>query len=724
MAGLAASDAVSRTKLTLLGPLLIVFLLGMALRLYDLDADSLRLDEVKTVNTSQLDLPSMLSFQAEASVHPPLLYLVTHLFMNLCGHSDFVVRLHAALLGSISVLLTYKLGQILWSNETGVIGAFLLAISAYDLQYSQEARHYSLMVFFSLLSLIFLLYALEGGQRRMWILFALCATLLIYTHYFALLVLAAELLFAVWVIVESRLSSPRKPSRTRKQALCLLGALGLIAICYLPWLPSLQQQLLGRYIQFEGFGEGTVPKVELSVSFFADALRAYTQVDGVPLLLFLALLLLGLARSRLRHNVLFGLWIVTPLVVPLIVKASHFFSYRYAIFVVPILLLGVARGVSVSIDLLTRRLPPLRDHPQARTALLSLSITSIFGVLAVTPVTNHYLYERADLRGVARYLEQTLQPGDVVLTDDVGYGVDRRVRMALSHYLSAEGAEEAPILDVRLGICDDLSTVEQDQGRVWAVLWYPGRSGSGQGTPHGNIVDFPGLLIISPTGPSCGDRLQDAASTLEVLLDVMPTDEGRFEVHLALAEIYLTSSRFDDARSQLEQAEVVRRDDPQARADMRKAKVQLFRQAYAAWETGYSPWFSFGQVVALLHHNVRISAEGASRVVNVTLWWGALAEMDRDYTTFVHLIDHEGHVVAQADRLLRQGGRPTSEWLAGSVARKRYHLELGPDTTPGDYVVRVGLYYWKSGKRLAVCDENGNRVPDDAITLEATDEAP
>ncbi len=753
MAGLAASETERTRRLTIFGALLIVFMLGMGLRLYGLDADSLRLDEVKTLRHSQLDFASMISVQAKASAHPPLLYAMTHLFMVLFGDSDFAIRLQAALLGSVSVLLTYKVGEILWSRKTGVIAAFLLAISAYHLRYSQEARHYSLMVFLSLLSLILLLKALQGARWRMWGLFAICASLLIYTHYFDLLLLAGEVLFAVWVIVETWLSSRRAPPHTsfdhpasvdpghqtaaskdqpppadlpappshrlpsaRKQALCLLATITLVGMSYLPWLPFLQQQLLGRHIQFEGLGEGTVPHTELSVAFFADALREYTQVDGVPLLLLLALLVLGLISSRIRHNVLFGLWIVPPFVLPFVVRASHFFSYRYAIFVVPILLLTLARGVSVLTDLLTRRLPALREHEKARTTLLAVLTASIFGALALKPVTDYYLYESADLRGAAGYLQQTLQSDDVVLIDDVKYGTDRRVRMALSHYLSAQGAWDTPILGLGWGLGQHLSTLEQDQGRVWAVLWYQAEHVSWEDRQHASIVDFPGVLIIRPA-ESSGNTLQNAASTLEVLVDVMPRKEGRVDVHLALADIYMRTMRFEDAQSQLEQASVVQPDDPQGSEDMRKAKVRLFRQAYAAWDARHSFWSNVGQVLALLHHDVRISAEGPNQLVDVTLWWGTLEEMERDYTAFVHLVDQEGHILAQEDRLLLQDDLPTSYWLAGSVARKQYQLQLGSDTAPGDCLLKVGLYDWETGERLPVWDEQGRREPDDTIVV-------
>jgi mannosyltransferase len=756
-AGSAASSAERTPRLAIFAALLIVFMLGMALRLHGLDTDSLGLDEVKTVNTSRLDLPSMLSFQARASVHPPLLYVVTHLLMDLCGDSDFVVRLQAALFGSVSVLLAYKLGEIFWSRQAGLIGAFLLAISAYHLRYSQEARHYSLMVFLSLLSLILLLKALEGGRWRTWVQFAICASLLIYTHYFSLLVLAAELTFAVWVIVECLLLFHREPSQASldrapsvdlgqkaahpkvqplpvdlpepasphppdagPQALRLFAAITLVGMSYLPWLPSLQQQLLGQHIQFEGLGEGTLPHVEFSIAFLTDALHDYTQVDGSPLLLFLALITLGLASSRLRYRALFGLWIVPPFVVPFVVRTSHFFSYRYAVFVVPILLLAVARGVAVSVDLLARGFPALRDHREARAILLSVLTTFVFGALAVTPITDYYSYESADLPSAARYLQQALQPGDVVLIDDLRFREDRRVRMALSHYLSALGAGDTPLLDVGLELWGGLSSVRQDQGRVWAVLCYSAAGIPWQGTQDPSIiVDFPGVLIISPPEPSSGDRLQDAASTLEVLLGLMPRQAPCFDVHLALAEIYLTTWQLDNAKSELELATAVRPHHSRASDDLRTALRDFEQTAVPAEGLRHPVRYRLGQVAALLGYEIHTPPPGSGQPLRVRLWWGALADVDRDYTVFVHLVDQDGHILAQDDKLLQRDNLPSSAWPPGSLAMEEYQLQLPPDATPGDYLIKVGVYYWETGERLPVWDEQWRRQPDDTMVASA-----
>ncbi|NIN70219.1 MAG: hypothetical protein GTO63_37185, partial [Anaerolineae bacterium] len=121
--------------------------------------------------------------------NPPLLSLIIHVFFGCWGQNEFVARLPSALFGSLSILLAYKVGETLWTREVGMTGAFLLAVNAYHVQYSQEARHYALMVFLALLSLIFLLKALRGNSTGLWIGFVICTALGLYNHYFAFLFL-------------------------------------------------------------------------------------------------------------------------------------------------------------------------------------------------------------------------------------------------------------------------------------------------------------------------------------------------------------------------------------------------------------------------------------------------------------------------------------------------------------------------------------------------------
>lgn len=824
MTGHGPSD-VNRTRV-LFGVLLIICMLGMGLRLYELGADSLWLDEIKAARTSRLDFQSLIEFQATQSVHPPLLYAVTHVFMVLFGDSDFVIRLQAALLGSISLLLTYKLGKMLWSRQEGLIGAFILTVSAYHVQYSQEARHYSLMVFLSLLCLIFLFKALQSGQKRMWALFGLCTSLNMYTHYFAFLILPGEVLFAAWAIFHDWLSlrngpafaglggrellqSRRPPTAAddpslhvgaatphsfarptpRKQAVSLAAVLAAVGLAYVPWLPFMQQQMAGRFIEFEGVGLGTIPHATFSIDFFREVFGAFSQVDGVPLLLFLALFVLGLASCQFRLIALFGLWIAAPLLFPFVVSSSHFFVYRYAISIVPVYFLGIARGVSVLIDLLAHRLHTLRDHEKSRIALVSVLTISFFGALAVTPLRQYYREEKADWRDAAAYLLENMTPGDIIIADGQVYGGggdSYRTRSALSYYFMRSG-EDMTILPAQRSLVGSIEELPASGIGVWGVLWHTRDLRSAEElTKASRVAHFPQVTIFKAMNQSSGTADQ-AISLLTTLSLIQPLPQGSIDLQLAMAGLRLREGDSAQALAHAalanEAGETLR--DPSAHADALVKIGDLYRdlnepaEALAAFQrasemdpqsisarirlgetylglaniekalSAYGEVLilnpsrkdalerveqfsqpvgesvpnpirrSLGMELGLMGYHLYPAQLEPGRIVDLTLWWQALAEMDRDYTAFVHVTATDGRVWKQVNRVILLADRPSSKWSVGEVVKDEYELELPPDAVVGNYNINVGVYYWKTGARLPVWDVHGRRIDGDAVSLTA-----
>lgn len=81
---------------------------------------------------------------------------------------------------------------------------------------------------------------------------------------------------------------------------------------------------------------------------------------------------------------------------------------------------------------------------------------------------------------------------------------------------------------------------------------------------------------------------------------------------------------------------------------------------------------------------------GAS--LRVTLHWLALAEMDRDYHSYVHLLDADGNLIAQSDGIPDQGLAPTTRWLPGEIVSDRRIMALH-EGWRGEYRLRVGMYW-------------------------------
>jgi hypothetical protein len=101
---------------------------------------------------------------------------------------------------------------------------------------------------------------------------------------------------------------------------------------------------------------------------------------------------------------------------------------------------------------------------------------------------------------------------------------------------------------------------------------------------------------------------------------------------------------------------------------------------------------AIGEAIQLLG---LVDAPGAlfpGDTATITLAWQSLAETERSYTAFVHLLNDAGQVVAQDDHLPLQGRRPTDTWLPGEIIVDQHLLALPHDLPPGPYRLEVGLY--------------------------------
>jgi MFS family permease len=117
----------------------------------------------------------------------------------------------------------------------------------------------------------------------------------------------------------------------------------------------------------------------------------------------------------------------------------------------------------------------------------------------------------------------------------------------------------------------------------------------------------------------------------------------------------------------------------------------------------------FGGVARLLGYDVADDAVQPGDVLEVTLYWQALAPTGQDYAVFVHLLDEHDLTVAQKDTHPGLGRFPTSRWRAGEAIADTYRLPL-PETAyaPGAGPLEVGLYLPETGQRLLTANGTDN----------------
>jgi hypothetical protein len=99
---------------------------------------------------------------------------------------------------------------------------------------------------------------------------------------------------------------------------------------------------------------------------------------------------------------------------------------------------------------------------------------------------------------------------------------------------------------------------------------------------------------------------------------------------------------------------------------------------------------------------VAASHDRAARRIDSAFEIVPLRETGRDWWMFVHVLDQQGKIVAQADFQMEQGGQTTSSWLPG----KRVILERGVALPPGfkgkvSVVIGITDPWWHKRLKLA-----------------------
>ena len=173
--------------------LLAIFLVGLFLRLYGLGEHKYWYDEIITLNLANHEsLESIIS-----GGRPPLYLVFAHLWIGSLGTSEDVTRLLSIIFGVSSIILIYLVAKTLFNRNVGLLSAFFMSVSNFQIYYSQEIRYYSLYEFLTLVSFYFYIRFLKSKSNVQLLLYVLSTALLYYSHDFAVYIIAAQNLYVL-----------------------------------------------------------------------------------------------------------------------------------------------------------------------------------------------------------------------------------------------------------------------------------------------------------------------------------------------------------------------------------------------------------------------------------------------------------------------------------------------------------------------------------------------
>ncbi len=447
-----------------------IILLGAALRTYRLDSEAMWLDEVATIREGAgrsfvgvlVDLPL-------DDPHPPLYYLIVHVWTRIFGYGPVSLRSISVLAGVAAIPIVYLFARTVFDRRTGLIAGVLTAVSPFYIQYAQEARMYALFLLLTVTSMyLFVLLGRSGSHRTVGG-YVVVAVLLAVTHVYGLFILLAQNI--VWA---TYLATDRRPTFWSPPRRWLLAQM-IVGLLLLPWIGV----LVYRALSGGSPGWLPIPGWDLLRATWLQFLAGPVQPPFDPGIMAAAsLALIGLALVNLAglHDAtarlvreedldvlyLLAAWAFVPIAVGYLIShtLSPIYWPRYAIGASLGLLLLIARGIAV--------LP----RPELRWLLIGLVVATLF-----VPLGTYYEEtQKQQFDQVVADIEAEATDDDIVLITD-SYMIHPYLYYAVPHavYVDqlADARDATTVPTTSVSDTADADTVRaeiQDAERVYLVV--------------------------------------------------------------------------------------------------------------------------------------------------------------------------------------------------------------------------------------------------------------
>ncbi len=303
-------------------------------------------DECFSVEVARVSWGNFLHLLWWREANMSLYYLLLRICLQF-GQTEFFIRSLSVLLSAATMPAIYWLGRMLYDRRVALIAAALFAFNAYSVRYAQEARSYALFLLLATLSSGLLIAFVRAPSRSTRRGYVVISTLAAYSHFYALLLVAAHWLvirrFGIgWLGAHDCQSNERILAQLRR-------SWSVIGVAVLPLLVFVAKTGAGpiRWIQRPGV---------------VDVLQVYEHLAGgsnwiLPAILAAACVAaLVPFRKRLlardqpweTWRVQFLLiWLSFPVVLTILLSfARPVFLGRYMIFCLPPLLILGAAGAA------------------------------------------------------------------------------------------------------------------------------------------------------------------------------------------------------------------------------------------------------------------------------------------------------------------------------------------------------------------------------------------
>ncbi len=383
----------------------------------------------------------------------PLDYFIQHGPVWLFGESPWALRIHAAVLGTLSVWLVFRIARRMFGDRVAIFAGVLFFLYPLAYHYSQEGRPHALLLLLSLASYDQLFRIVGGAHVRWtsWVWLAGLQVLLLYSSLAGAVVIFAQVVGMLLSMFRSSTdgtsSSDARPASIGTVAtFCSVSALAFLLV--VPWW-----QYAGGSFVFQSIGAGADARVLVSV---LQEVGDGSLPMAAVVILAAAIGVHGLKRHGRAQQLLWLLsWVFASIaaVIPMDFVIQDFYATQHVLHWVPPLVLLAAYGMAHLGEQLT-----ILDQPPYRASAPSILYAIVWVSISCWIIQDHWRRAPVDWLGTARFLENSVGPQDAVSIPEV-YAL-------LGYHSAALPGRRVPL--------DAQRTVEN--GRYWAACYDSGRS--------------------------------------------------------------------------------------------------------------------------------------------------------------------------------------------------------------------------------------------------------
>jgi len=439
------------------------------LRLCFVGTTSLWIDEIWSIRISHLPWNSYIWSILHQDPNMILYYCMLHVWMKM-GDSEAIVRGLSVLWGVATVPVLALFGTKLFGKRAGLIAGLLLTLNVFHIQYSQEARAYSLVVLLVSLSSWCFVCCIESPRWYKWAAYSLLSVLAIYSH-----------LFAVFVVISHVLSVLCMKSARQAWKPMAAATLG-IGICVAPLAVPWYTVMHTPFVPFD-WGKCDVQEFINVLSSLAGKGEYSTSPGNKLMLAMYCVLCCATCWSTYRlwrrsgdsrecwTRIVLAWWFVVPIAIVLFISLTiqPMLVNRYCLISMPPLILLAAKGI----DLIEQRM--------VRTAVIA-----VFMILAAMGMAPYYQHRVAwsEWKSVTDYIVENEQPGDAaffsvapswMLFDyyQQRYHPAFHSKIEIAYPRVAQGYDDPATWEFKPTLHnDEIESIAHSHSRVWVIRYH------------------------------------------------------------------------------------------------------------------------------------------------------------------------------------------------------------------------------------------------------------